>query len=76
MANLSQLIEAAVAEWRDGRPLTSLRGAPPAVIEFDEFEVLVTLLPAAAGAPLAVSAAVMNGDGETLAEARVEVKDA
>ena len=72
MANLSQLIQAAVAEWRDGRSLKALRGAPPAVIEFDEFEVLVTPLP---GTPLAVNAAVMNGDGETLAEARVEVKD-
>ena len=76
MANLSQLIEAAVAEWRDGRSLKALRGAPPAVIEFDEFEVLVTPLPASAGGPLAVTAAVMNGDGETLAEARIEVKDA
>ncbi len=76
MANLSQLIATAVAEWRDGRPVAALRRAPAAVIEFDEFEVLVTPQPGAPGAPLAVTAAVLNGDGETLAEARVEVNDA
>jgi hypothetical protein len=75
MANLSQLIQAAIAEWRDGRPLAALHGAPAAVIEFDEFEVLVTPHPAKPGERLAVTAAVLNGDGETLAEARVEVTD-
>lgn len=75
MANLSQLIEAAITAWRDGRPVKVLRGAPAAVIEFDEFEVLVTPQPGAPGSPLAVTAAVLNGDGETLAQARVEVKD-
>ena len=49
MANLSQLIQAAIAEWRDGRPLAALRGAPAAVIEFDEFEVLVTPQPVKPG---------------------------
>ena len=75
MANLSQMIQAAIAAWRDGRPLSALRGAPAAVIEFDEFEVLVTPQAGAPNRPFAVTAAVLNGDGETLAEARVEMTD-
>ena len=50
MANLSQLIEAAVEAWRDGRSGAALDTA-------------------------AVQVEVIGGDGETLAEARVTLRE-
>lgn len=76
MANLSQLIEAAIAAWRDGRDLATLADSAPATVEFDEFAVVIAPLARAPDAPLRIHTAVVGSDGETLAEATVTLKDA
>jgi hypothetical protein len=75
MANLSQLIEAAVAAWRAQQGDTPLEPDEAAVVELDAFEIVITTLPRAPGETPAVAVEVIGGDGETLAEAQVELKD-
>ena len=76
MSNLSQLIQTAVSAWRDGRSGAALADAEGAVVQFDQFEVVIRPLPRESGRKPAVDIEVLGSDGETLAEARIELADA
>ncbi len=75
MANLGRLIQEAVAAWRAEQGDTPLKPDEAAVVELDAFEVVITPLPPEPGRKPAVAVEVVGGDGETLAEARVELGD-
>jgi hypothetical protein len=75
MANLSQLIEAAITAWRDGRDVDTLADSDPATVELDEFAIVIAPLPRQAAEPLRVHTEVVGSDGETLAEATVTLAD-
>jgi hypothetical protein len=75
MANLSQLIQAAVEAWRDGRSGAALDGAAGALVELDGLSVAIQPQKRARDGTAVVSVAVIGGDGATLAEARVMVPE-
>jgi hypothetical protein len=75
MANLGQLIEAAVEAWRDGRSGAALDQAEDALVELDGLAVAIRKLPRAKDGTAAVQVEVVGSDGETLAEARVPLRE-
>jgi hypothetical protein len=76
MANLGQLIQAAITAWRDGRDVEALSEAEPATVELEEFAVVIAPLARKAAEPLRVHTEVVGSDGETLAEATVTIPEA
>lgn len=75
MANLGQLIEAAVEAWRDGRSGAALDAAEGALVELDGLAVAIHPQKRAKDGSLAVRVEVIGGDGATLAEARVPLRE-
>jgi hypothetical protein len=75
MANLSQLIQAAVEAWQDGRSGAALDDAEGALVELDGLAVAIRPLKRGPDGKAAVSVEVIGGDGVTLAEARVSVRE-
>jgi hypothetical protein len=75
VANLSQLIEAAVEAWRDGRSGAALDEAAGALVELDGLSVAIHKLERTPDGTAAVQVEVIGGDGETLAEARVKLRE-
>ena len=75
MANLSQLIQAAITAWRDGRDVDALAASEPATVELDEFAIVIAPLARRAAEPLRIHAEVVGSGGETLAEATVTLAD-
>lgn len=75
MANLGQLIQAAITAWRDGRDVETLAASEPVTVELEEFAVVIAPLARRGDGPLRVHTEVVGSDGETLAEATVTIPE-